>query len=245
MPYEKRHDLDPLPLEFPLWRYMDFTKFVAMLVNKTLYLSRVDKLGDAFEGSLPDLPKETFLGFFEEQDRQRDCDMKQKSESARKFYYASCWHGNDGEMDAMWKVYVRGNEGIAIRTTVGRLKKALNDATESFWIGEVKYPEQYAWKIVPSDPIFHACLTKRKCFEHEKEVRVIWLDKDAQCSGCEGKDGKELSCDLSTLIEKVYLAPTKSTWFKPVIEDVLGKYKVNVKVVQSELDAQPSWGGPS
>ncbi len=243
MPCEPRPDLEQLALAAPLWRYMDFTKFVAMLVKKALHLSRVDKLGDAFEGSFPDLPR--FLGLFDEQDRQRYCDMKRKSESARKFYYASCWHGNDGEMDAMWKVYVRGNEGIAIRTTVGRLKKALEDATESLWIGEVKYPEQHAWEIVPDDPLLHACMTKRTCFKNEKEVRVIWHDEDSQRLDCEGKDGKEIPCDLSILIEKVYLAPTKSTWFRPVIEDVLGKYQVNAEVVQSDLDAQPSWGGPS
>ena len=34
-----------------LWRYMDFTKFVAMLNNKALYFCRLDHLGDPFEGA--------------------------------------------------------------------------------------------------------------------------------------------------------------------------------------------------
>jgi hypothetical protein len=35
----------------PIWRYMDFTKFVSMLENSALYFCRSDLLGDPFEGS--------------------------------------------------------------------------------------------------------------------------------------------------------------------------------------------------
>ena len=51
--YEPRNGLVQLTLSDQLWRYMDFTKFLAILVTKKLYLTRVDKLaelGDKFEG---------------------------------------------------------------------------------------------------------------------------------------------------------------------------------------------------
>ena len=35
-----------------LWRYMDFAKFVDLLVSRTLWFSRVDRLGDSREGLL-------------------------------------------------------------------------------------------------------------------------------------------------------------------------------------------------
>jgi hypothetical protein len=35
----------------PLWRYMDFAKFVAMLKDRALYFARADMLGDQFEGA--------------------------------------------------------------------------------------------------------------------------------------------------------------------------------------------------
>jgi len=38
-----------------IWRYMDFTKFVFMLETSSLWFSRTDKLGDPFEGSIPQL----------------------------------------------------------------------------------------------------------------------------------------------------------------------------------------------
>ncbi len=101
MPYERRPDLEPLALRDPLWRYMDFTKFVAMLVNKTLYLRRVDKLGDAFEGAFPPIRKRNIHGFFREIDYQRYRDRKQTSGDSRRRHYVICWHGSDTESDAM------------------------------------------------------------------------------------------------------------------------------------------------
>ena len=35
-----------------VWRYMDFTKYAAMLESSSLYFARIDKLGDPFEGSM-------------------------------------------------------------------------------------------------------------------------------------------------------------------------------------------------
>ena len=43
----EHQSLEKPALADPLWRYMDFTKFVAMLVNKGLYLSRLDRLAVA------------------------------------------------------------------------------------------------------------------------------------------------------------------------------------------------------
>lgn len=37
--------------KYPIWRYMDFTKFVSMLASSGVYFSRADLLGDPFEGS--------------------------------------------------------------------------------------------------------------------------------------------------------------------------------------------------
>jgi len=240
MPYERHIELKPLVLKDLLWRYMDFAKLVAMLVTKKLYLTRVDKLcelGDKYEGSFPSAPKNGFSGFFAEEDMQRY--WKEKSKDARRFYYVNCWHGNENESDAMWKVYVKGNQGIAIRTTVSKLIDCLKEASEQIWIAKVEYLNKYEWKNRPSDMNLHACRTKRKSFKHEKEVRVIWFDRDAERSQRMNQEGKEIECDLTKLIEKVYLAPTNNEWFKPVVENVLRMYGINVEVVQSDLDSIP------
>jgi hypothetical protein len=41
------------PDETTIWRYMDFTKFIALLEDNSLFFSRGDKFRDRFEGSVP------------------------------------------------------------------------------------------------------------------------------------------------------------------------------------------------
>ena len=36
----------------PIWRYMDIAKFLSLLDKQSLFFSRLDHLGDPFEGSL-------------------------------------------------------------------------------------------------------------------------------------------------------------------------------------------------
>ena len=44
---------EPADLEAPIWRYMTFTKFVALLHRRLLYFTRVDRLiEDPYEGAL-------------------------------------------------------------------------------------------------------------------------------------------------------------------------------------------------
>ena len=78
MPCKRHHEFELLPLDTPLWRYMDFTKFVAMLASKSLYFSRVDRLDDAFEGAFPTLQQPS-IGFFRDDERRRYVEERRKS----------------------------------------------------------------------------------------------------------------------------------------------------------------------
>ena len=74
---------------------------------------------------------------------------------------------------------------------------------------------------------------KRKSFEHEKEVRAILKDFDS-------KDiGKNISCDLSILLDEVFVSPSAPTWFVNLVYDVNKKYKIKVEVCQSALNDEP------
>ena len=45
--------LGNLDVNFPLFRYMSFEKFAYLIIEKKLWFSRCDNLGDRHEGSLP------------------------------------------------------------------------------------------------------------------------------------------------------------------------------------------------
>jgi hypothetical protein len=56
----------------------------------------------------------------------------------RRLVYISCWHENSGECLAMWKLYP--DKGIAVQTTVAKLKAALAGCAEqTIYIGKVEY----------------------------------------------------------------------------------------------------------
>lgn len=243
MPYEPIREMNPLLTPCgndSLWRYMDFSKFMALLVNRKLYLTRVDKLaelGDKFEGTLPPITPKKYKGFFDNEFQKRY--DTEKSKDFKRFYYVNCWHCNENESDAMWKLYVKGNQGIAIRTTFRKLIDSIKNEQKKIVIKYVEYKDQ--WKSHPDNKHIHiyTCLTKKKCFEHEKEVRLIWHNETAENSNCVGPEGIEISCNRTTLIDTVYLAPTNSAWFKLIIEKILHNYRIKAEVKQSYLDSEP------
>jgi len=227
-------------LSDPLWRYMDFTKFVGMLVNKGLYLSRLDRLGDAYEGWVSKSPN--YGGFFGHEFMERDLKLRKQSRALRRLFFVSCWHANDEQSDSMWKLYLKGNEGIAIRTTFRNLQDSLRDASEELWIYKVIYAASEK-KPIHGGSMLRACLTKRMPFKHEEEVRVVWRKKEPLKSSRKKSDlasGFYVACNLDTLIEQLYIAPTENPWLTPIVEDVLDKYGINTQVVQSDLNLKPS-----
>lgn len=168
MPIEYCHTLDTMGLEKPalsdpLWRYMDFSKFVATLVNRGLYRSRMDRLGDAYEGWVPKTPREQYHGFLQNEFFRRDRELRKKATELRKRIYASCWHANDDESDAMWKLYMKSKNGIAIRTTCRSFHKALKQTPESCSLYKVDYADQTK-QPNHGESMIRACLTKRKPF---------------------------------------------------------------------------------
>jgi len=136
-----------------IWRYMDLGKFISLLMRGELFFVRVGILADSadlYEGALtqlnfdrPELAAEYLARMLDVPGNPPDIRdtvgryaadpdrLLQTVDMVRRFVYVLCWHASNYESAAMWKVYVQGNEGIAIQSTVGRLKGSLNVARES------------------------------------------------------------------------------------------------------------------
>ena len=232
--------LEKPELSTSLWRYMDFSKFIAMLVNTKLYMSRIDLLGDKYEGWIPSSPR--YGGFFKKQFEEHDRELKKISPKERKRYYVSCWHSNEEQSDAMWKLYAKGNEGLAIRTTTKNLHDSLKDAPEELWHYKVIYSNSER-EPAHGGSMLRACLIKRKPFKHEKETRIVWYNDKETPSPLPKKsvkiEGFYVKCNLETLIKQVFIAPTEKPWLVPIVEDVLFKYGIKTEVIQSGLNMTP------
>ena len=119
--YREEPRLAHPPPDATLWRYMDFTKFVSILEKDALFFPRADKLGDPYEGFLPERLLETLRISFSNQTDPRSniyWNITQVFRTVCAFTLISCWHESPDESAAMWRCYAESNNGIAIKTTL-------------------------------------------------------------------------------------------------------------------------------
>jgi hypothetical protein len=120
---ERAHFLRAPSPETKIWRYMDFTKFVFMLEERALFFSRADHLLDPFEGRA----SETSLKSDEalEPSLSRSDGAAGSGSGARQRFFINSWHVNEHESIAMWKLFAKSDDAIAVESTYGRLRACL------------------------------------------------------------------------------------------------------------------------
>ena len=101
-----------------IWKYLDLSKFLDMLLSKQLFMSRSDKFEDQYEGTFSEPTFEEIRKISADNPRFLDF-----YKSHREKVTISSWHINEYESFAMWQIFTQNTEGLAIQTTIGRLKK--------------------------------------------------------------------------------------------------------------------------
>lgn len=216
-----------------IWRYLDFTKFVSLLESRSLHLARLDSMGDPFEGSYP----VNYLrnGQLHEMHQNEGHRYRLRAHIA-----ISCWHQNDHESAAMWSLYLKSDEGVAIQSTVGNLVKELfaNSPSDcSPGVMPVRYIDFE--KDEPPLGYLGAASLKRKSFEHEREVRAT-LYKCNELDSIDGVSevaptGIDIPVNLSNLIENVYVSPAAPRWFFDLVKAVVDRFDCEFPVHQSGM----------
>jgi len=227
--YKKHPIFEPLVGNAKIWRYTDFAKLIWTLNHQCLYFTNVDKLKieDPFEGScqpselLKNAPKETTKNFVAQ---MKSCGPP---------LTVNCWHINEGESAAMWKLYAGTDEGIAIQSTFSRMVEAFKKFPDAVYIGKIQYNQKFR-----GIDIFKPILTKRTCFKHEEELRAVIWETSKVTERV--NDGSVLAkVDLKALIEKIYVAPSSSDEYREKVRGIVKKFGLEIPVLQSELDGQP------
>ncbi|MES5851867.1 hypothetical protein [Bacillus cereus group sp. MG68] len=248
--YEKFANFGLPSEETKIWRYMDFTKFMSMLDKEEIFFTRSDRFEDKFEGTYPRANIEEtrdFLKRLVEQEHQEKTfrTISEFSKYVRKFVTINCWHMNEYESAAMWELYLKSDEGIAIQSNVGRLIESFSHCPQNILIGKVNYIDFNKESVDASDGL-NLYMYKRKSFEHEHEIRAIYnlpfemregvIDEKAEPSL---EYGIGISCDIRILIEKVYISPTAPKWFEELVRSMCDKFDLKVDVFKSELSELP------
>jgi len=243
--------------EVGIWRYMDVARFLTMLCEKSLYLASLRELNDPWEG--------VWTTAASQKQSIRDPEysravIKRFNNLAR----VSCWHENERESVAMWKLYVSGREGVALKTTVGRLEGALTaNSTRETTIARVLYADQDDNPQVDKNDGRLYCeqflFRKVKAYAHEREVRAMIYHgcdgaqvafsvcntglvtssaNDTPC-GTEAGRGEAVPVDLSSLIERIVVSPDFPKWAIGSLQKAVDTAGMQVRVESSALLAPP------
>lgn len=218
-----------------------------MLDRQELFFPSASQLEDPFEGALP-FPEVDFFS-------QRPDDGHERV-MRRNLVMISSWHINSDESFAMWKLYSRSIEAVAIQSTVGRLRQSLcPPETLPVLIGKVEYID-YTQDRLEDSHYLSPYFRKARPYSYENEVRaVVDLYRRYSSRGSKERDsakdpvlsqafrdqGVYVSAKLDRLMENVYVAPTAGEWFLKLVQSVLKKYQLELRPRQSVLANTPCY----
>ena len=212
-----------------VWKYLDLSKFLDLLISRKLFMSRSDKFEDQYEGTFSEPTYEEIKKL-----AVNNPEFLNYYKSHREKVVVSSWHINEYESFAMWQIFTQNSEGLAIQSTIGRLQKALEVEKEfKQYIGEVNYID-YKKEYIPFDDLFFPFLFKRKSFQYEREVRIL---ADLSEQEIKINDGLKIDVDINQLIEKIYIHPKSENWYKKLVIELVSKLDFDIEIEKSDLES--------
>lgn len=198
-------------------RYMNFGKFMNILTFGNLYFTNVNEFEDKYEGKMPE-------GFFKNWEESAVESYKKylKINDLHFNAYASCWNElNNTESYALWRIYTESDTGIAIKTTVQKLRNSIKD--DRIQIYKVKYVESFEDReedieipfYFPDDGfvrVKQAC--KISPYSYENEIRALLFSDEKE-------KGINIAIDVNELIEDIYISPYAGQWFYDLIYNII------------------------
>jgi hypothetical protein len=248
-----------------LWRYMDLAQLLVILDRQELFFPSIATLaeGDPYEGE----PIFSKIQAAREKGAEELRRFRLQLEVFKHLNFFNCWHMNDGESDAMWKLYVKGSAGVAIRSTVSRVMDSFHKASDTVYMSEVRYADPD--KLIAQDTSIFGIsdyIFKRNAFQHEREVRLGTNRPDVRMEFFDdqgilkipkpgitadhiltspARKGIYVVIDVSTLVETVVVSPYASNWFSDLVSSLTKKLGYDFEIVSSEMSRPPlfKWNG--
>ncbi len=209
-----------------IWKYMDIFKYLTILQREELFLQRVDKYQDKYDGFMP-----TFRNGDTLNGSPLNPEMIQGLNDAynqtRQYAYANCWTLNEHESSLMWDCYSNKLGGVAIKSTLQRLCDSVIDGRD-IYVNPVKYD----FPNIELGNIYFPLLSKRPQFNDEKEVRLFYTDLEGVKPNAKKNlvDHIYIKVNLDTLIESAFFHPATPDWMLETLTAVISKYKTKVPI---------------
>jgi hypothetical protein len=213
---ENHRYLSALRDEMAIWRYMSSNKFLDLLHNGSLYLTRIDCFEDPYEGRLSAYDKDLF-----------GCTSETNPywERERKRNFISCWTETGPKSQYMWENY--GSNGVVIESDVLSLKNSLLSDSSKCYLSRVKYIDYNSGSSQDAGTplnILKIIFTKDNSFKQEREVRLLYFDASELLSDTDNY--KLLDVDVKHLIKRVITSSTMDSETKEYLKNECTKYNV-------------------
>jgi hypothetical protein len=197
-----------------------------LLQNRQLWLSRLDLLGDAWEGALDGQQLEHVIArhpLSPLSAPQRETAWERSGRISRLWRqttFASCWSASKYESHALWRIYCGPNEGVAIQTTLSKLTKSAGDLP----VHKIEYGIPGSISRTPTR--LDLVTKKRPMFEYEHEVRLVQaIEGDAVAATL----GHRLDWDPEKWIELIRVHPEADSSFMETVTGAVADYAPALK----------------
>ena len=253
-------------LDSVVWRYLTFPKFICMISYGALWFCRLSYLADKFEGTMP---RKTVSAMREDNERwkavfpapdlqgQLDEMPERNVGDGRDLTTVNCWFLGSDESRRMWDEYVGSSEGVAVRSTIRKLRNGVYLPSEVSFIGKVNYVDldSHDMSTYEGGQAHHrAFLKDRSRFAHEKELRIQTMNlrtpacldslgrplsrDDVKGKGMNnfGQPGLHVRVKLDDLFDTVVTAPGGSDWFCNLIKHIQLKSGFDWDIKRSQFE---------
>ena len=256
--------IQPPPKRATVWRFMSMSKLMSLLTTESLAFARIGILNerDPKEGSYTQQEWE-LAKRFENDDRQIDKvlselqflyphnhysrsnviqqygtrELERRAQFVRDSFFVNCWNISKLEPAQLWASYASEHDGVAIKSTIKRLKMSVEGDENKIILGKIRY-SYHSDKPSTSDTHLETVYRKRTEFKHENELRLC-VDKSLSIHRDEefwrSKPAILIKCDLPMLVSEVRVAPFAGEWAIDAVRNLLHTYGLDCKVTRSVL----------
>jgi hypothetical protein len=217
----------------PAWRYLSFDKFFNFLLYRQIQFTRASLFTDQNELRL--------FGDGDEQTtatRKNGSALEQRIGSLRESTYVSCWSLGRSESYPLWKIYLGGSRnGVAIRTTVGRLHHSLEGSDRHFYTAGVQYRDKI-FDVEPTDG--QIICTKTEAYSYEREFRIFTKHNESDDISEFAPKIVTEAIDLDEMSPRIYVSPFSSEWFISTVQDAIDYLApdLSLRVEKSTIEDQ-------
>lgn len=222
--------------ESNIYRYMPIRRLIELVTKKSNTLTRPRMWDDPYEN-------------FVVRSRTSSTTGENKLSKMRDYVFAQCWTLQTGS-DALWRIYSPYKDGVKIKTTIPKLFDSLSNVfprdqrdTKCF-IGRVESVAKKNLKnridrINNNDGtckgIAEALLIKRKAFDYEFEVRLIYVEG-------KNEDKSEVfryKINPNELIELIAFDPRMDEYLCRAYRMIFRKAGLKCSIVQADTYKKP------